>query len=160
MSEKTLIVYYSWSGTTTRMAKLLQKITESKLEEIKVSADTFSNDMNKTSEIANQQIASGDLPEVNKISKLDDYDLILVGSPVWSGQVATPIRSFLKQVGDFNGKIAQFHTSAGSDDKYEADFEKLLNGLKVNPGLGMTSGDLSNEKSATAKLSNWIQELN
>jgi len=160
MSEKILIAYYSWSGTTAKMAKLLQKVTDGKIEEIKVGENVFSSDMYQTSDIAQKQLASGNLPDVQTISNLSDYDLILVGGPVWSGQVSTPIRSFLKQVNGFQGKVAPFYTSAGSDEKYETDFGKLTGGIKVLSGLGMTSSSLQNEKSATNQLSNWIQGLN
>jgi len=160
MSEKNLIVYYSWSGTTAKMAKLLQKVTDGKLEEIKVGADVFSNDMYRTSDIAQQQLASGELPDVQNISNLSDYDLVLVGGPVWSGQVSTPVRSFLKQTSGFQGKIAPFYTSAGSDEKYETDFGKLTDGLDVVTGIGMTSGSLQNEESASTQLSDWIKQIN
>jgi len=159
MSKKTMVIYYSWSGTTAIMAKLLQKITEGDLTKLKVDADTFSNDMNQTSEIAKQQLVSDDLPEVQQVPSLETYDLILVGGPVWSGQVATPVRSFLKQITSFNGVIIPFYTSVGSDDKYETDFKKLVPNLTVETGLGMTAGSLDNEKSATKELSNWVQKL-
>jgi len=44
-----------------------------------------------------------------------DYDLVLVGGPVWMGHAASPVRSYLaRNAGAFNS-IAFFCTMGGSD---------------------------------------------
>ncbi len=53
---KTLIAYYSWSGTTKRLAeKIHSLLPDSDLLEIKVPTGTFSSDMYETSDIAEKQ---------------------------------------------------------------------------------------------------------
>lgn len=156
MTTKTLILYYSWSGTTNKLAKLLQQNTNADMIELKVPEDTFSDDMYQTSDIAKAQLANNELPKLtNQLPNLNDYDLLLVGGPVWSGNVSTPVRSFLGQLGNYQGKLAPFYTDAGSAGVYEDDFQKLTQGHSVLSGLGLTSGEL-NQQSVTA----WISKLN
>lgn len=156
MTKKTLIVYYSWSQTTKRMAKVLQQVSQADLVELTVADGTFSTDMYQTSDIAQKQLQTGALPKLtNSQVNVSLYDLILVGGPVWSGAVATPVRSFLQQLTNYNGKIAPFYTSAGSDEKYETNFQSLLK-KNALPGFGTTAADLSHIKE---QLQKWWESL-
>lgn len=157
MNKKILILSYSWSGTTTIMAQLLAKVLQTEVVDLKVSTNTFSNDMYQTSDIAQKQIAAGDLPKLENDLNLNDYDVLLIGGPVWSNDVSTPVRSLLKDLNDFNGEIAPFYTDAGSASSYEDNFKKLTN--KVLPGLGMTASELNDEASATIRMQEWINQI-
>jgi len=70
MPTKVLIVAYSWSGNTAKMAAALQRVTGATQVKLTVPAGTFPQDMYATSDVANQQLVSGDLPELT--SKLPD----------------------------------------------------------------------------------------
>lgn len=96
MPKKTLVAYYSWSGTTARLAKQIQQqIPGSDILEITVPEGTFSSDMNQTADIAKEQIAKKDFPKLtNALPQLSNYDVILIGGPVWSGTPSTPLVSF------------------------------------------------------------------
>lgn len=160
MASKTLIVYYSLSGTTAKMAQLLQSVTDGELLELKVSDGTFSNDMYKTAEIATQQIDSGELPQLtNQFPDLTAYDTILVGGPVWSAKISTPVQSFLKHISGITAVVAPFYTSTGYNGTYENDFKNMLTKVDVRDGIGMTSGNLQQENQAGNKLSEWWDNL-
>lgn len=135
MAKKTLILYYSWSGTTKKMAeKINGEIAGSDIEEVTVADGTFDSDMYKTNDIALDQIqGKADFPEAQlKDIDFNNYDLILVGSPVWSGYPATPIKSLLEKMKNYKGKVASFFTSAGTNHKaYTSHFKKWANGLNV-----------------------------
>ncbi|WP_203640606.1 flavodoxin family protein [Levilactobacillus andaensis] len=144
MPTKVLIVDYSWSGSTAKMATALQRVTGATRVTLTVPAGTFPNDMYATSDVANQQLASGDLPKLtNALPDLTLFDTILVGGPVWSAKVATPVRSFLRQLTNFTGTVAPFYTDAGTPGGYEADFAGLIPQANVVAGIGMTAGDLA-----------------
>ncbi|MDN5989756.1 MAG: transcriptional regulator, partial [Lactobacillus sp.] len=60
------------------------------------------------------------------------YDLILIGSPVWSGYPVTPIKTLLDQMQGYNGEVASFYTSAGANRKaYVNHFKEWANDLNV-----------------------------
>ncbi|MDY0382657.1 MAG: hypothetical protein RBS20_02850, partial [Atribacterota bacterium] len=43
------------------------------------------------------------------------YELIIVGTPIWAGNMSTPILSFLKEYKEKINKFAFFSTCLGSD---------------------------------------------
>jgi len=55
---------------------------------------------------------------------LDVYDLVVVGSPVWAGRCAAPVRSFLMQYGDSLRRTAYLITRS-SDVRYEEVFDQM-----------------------------------
>lgn len=93
---RILIAYYSWSGTTKRLAEKIHRLlSNSDLLEIKVPSGTFSDDMYQTDAIAKKQKVDHDLPQiVNSLPSFSDYNCILVGGPVWSYSPSTPVLSF------------------------------------------------------------------
>lgn len=147
---KVLIATYSWSGNTKRVAQQLLKLSpEADSYEIKVADGTFDSDMYRTDDIATNQINSNNYPAlVNVLPNMSQYDLILVGSPVWHGRPATPIHTFLNEIQGFNGKIATFYTDAGTANGYEQTFKDWAGNLTILPGHEGKSG-----------LEIWIKQL-
>ncbi|GBG04358.1 transcriptional regulator [Lactobacillus rodentium] len=148
---KTLIIYYSGSGNTKRGAeKIHHEVKNSDLVEIKVPAGTFSADMYETNDIFKEQIETNQLPQIN-LPKVDfeQYDLILIGSPVWSGMPASPIKSFLNELQrvNYSGNVASFFTDVGQDGNYDQTFKTWGKNLNI---IG-TRRDSS-------KISEWIEK--
>lgn len=131
--KKVLIATYSQSGRTQAVADQLANLIDSADQyQIAVSDGTFSNDMYETDAIATKQIQTGNFPElVNAIPNVEDYDLILVGSPVWRGAPATLVHTFLKGVQGYQGGVATFYTDAGSAGDYEKNFKQWAGNLDV-----------------------------
>lgn len=122
---KILIATYSWSGRTARLAdQIADRLPNADHYLITVPEGTYSaTDMYATSDQATRQLTSGNYPPlVNPLPNLATYDLILVGSPVWSGHPAVPVRVFLSQLDNFKGALAPFYTDAGSAGNFEAVF--------------------------------------
>lgn len=153
-----MVLSYSWSGTTTIMANLLADTLQTDRMTVSIPEDTFSNDMYQTSDIAKEQLTTGNLPTVkNNLSSINDYDVLLIGGPVWSGDVSTPIRSILKNLKDFKGKIAPFYTDAGSAGEYETEFKKIAHNNLA--GLGMTASELTDPTQATIRIQEWLNKI-
>lgn len=133
MAKKVLIVYYSWSGVTEKLAnKIAQAIPESTQLKLTVPDKTFSSDMYETFDISKEQIAQNNYPKIQSLSiDVNDFDLILVGSPVWGGKPATPIYTFLNEIQDFKGEVASFYTDAGTVGDYAKVFKSWAKELNV-----------------------------
>ena len=165
MTKSVLISYYSWSQTTKRLAQALAnelavKHVEAGVVELTVTADTFSTDMYATSDIAKQQMVSGQLPKLtNALPTLTDYQTILIGGPVWGGQVATPVRTCLKELQQFKGTIAPFYTDASVAGDYEGDFHRLLPEVNVVAGLEVPGQLLSQASKLQTEIEAWFAEI-
>ena len=114
--NKILIVYFSCTGNTKRVANNINSIIESDLIEIipKVpytTEDLNYNDANSRSSLENKNQSI--LPEIsNEISNFEEYQTIFIGYPIWHGRSPNIIFSLLKKY-DFNNKnIKTFSTSA------------------------------------------------
>lgn len=147
---KVLIATYSWSGQTQRVAdQLSQLLPAADTYQITVSAGTFSSDMFETDAIATKQVNAGEFPQLKgAVPDLTQYDLILVGSPVWHGRPATPVHTFLEQLKGFDGKVASFYTDAGNAGDYEQVFKQWAGDLTVLPAHRGANG-----------LAQWLQQL-
>lgn len=133
---KVLIATYSQTGRTQAVAdQLAELLPDADQFAINVPADTFPDDMYKTSDVAKAQIKNNDFPALTgNLLNLSQYDVILVGSPVWSGAPATPIHTFLDQIHGFTGKVAPFYTDAGVAGDFEGNFRQWAKELQVLPG--------------------------
>lgn len=109
---RTLVVYYSYSGTTRKLAEALAKALGADVAEIRcASYGRGAVDFLK----ACYDSVMGRLPGIETTQAMpQSYDLVVVGGPVWAGHVATPVRAFLNgRRGQFKS-IAFFLTAGGS----------------------------------------------
>ena len=101
---KTLIVYYSYSGTTERVAQHLRDLTGGTLYELTL-AQPYSGSDNDVSDRVFAERGEGTMPELTgTLPDVADYDRILIGTPVWNDSMSNPVSCYLQQT-DFSGKI-------------------------------------------------------
>lgn len=111
---KPLIVYYSRSGNTRRVAEHIRALTGADMVEL-LPVQPYPEDYRATTEQAKRELESGFLPPLQtKIANLDAYGTIFVGSPNWWGSVASPVRTFLSEYDLSGKKVALFMTHGGS----------------------------------------------
>lgn len=137
---KTLVVYYSASGSTKKVAVEISKNLNADLFEI-IPEDVYtSSDLNWTDENSRVSREHNDESLRNvklkntKVDDWDSYDTVLIGYPIWWGIAAWPVDTFVKE-NNFEGKtVIPFCTSASS-------------------GLGQSGKLLENE----ANGGNWLE---
>lgn len=117
---KTLVVYYSATGNTKDAASMIANATGGKLFEL-VPVDPYtSEDLNYSDDNSRVSLEykNEDQRNVELVSTtVDDWDSIskvYIGYPIWWGQAAWPVNSFITS-NDFTGKtVIPFCTSASS----------------------------------------------
>lgn len=155
--NKILIAHYSWSGHTAALAQVINDMVEADRYQIQVPLSTFAQDMYATSDIAQRQIQSGELPAlVQPLPDYNNYDVILVGGPVWSGHPSTPVLCFLSKVDTGNALLAPFYTHAGTAGEYEAAFKQAAGSRPVATGLGVTGNAVD---AASPQIKSWLEQL-
>lgn len=152
--SKTLVAFFSASGTTKRAAEKLAATTASDLYEIKPAvpytpADLNWRDKQSRSSVEMQNPASR--PELaDRDADIGAYDKIFLGFPIWWGIAPTIVNTFL-EAHDFSGKtIVLFATSGGSGMGKTA--EKLAHSCL---GARIIDGGLLNGSLAENKLRQW-----
>ena len=117
---KTLVVYYSASGNTERVAKDIAEAAGADLFEI-VPTEVYANDdldwTNPDSRVSREHDDESlrDVPlTTTEVPDWDSYDTVFIGYPIWWGIAAWPVDTFVKN-NDFTGKtVIPFTTSSSS----------------------------------------------
>ncbi len=116
---KSLIVFYSRSGTTKEVAEELSRSLKCEIEEIK---DIKSRAGALGWLRSGKEAATKVLPKIKKTEKkADSYDLIILGTPVWAGTMASPVRTYITQNKDYFNKVCFFSTRGGQNPQKAFD---------------------------------------
>ena len=112
---RTLVVYYSRSGNTRRVAEEIATVIGAELEEI--IEDTRRSGLLGYLRSGRDALLHR-LPAIGR-SKHDPakFDLVIIGTPVWTSSVAAPVRTWLVQNAHTLGRVAFFVTHGGSGSK-------------------------------------------
>ena len=156
--SKKLVAYFSASGVTGSVAKTLAEAAGADLYEIRPEVPYTRADLNWMDKKARSSVEMNDpsyRPALaDKDAKVEDYDVIFLGFPIWWYVAPTIINTFLESY-DFSGKkIILFATSGGSG------FGKTVERLKGScPGAVLTEGRMMNGGLSEKTLSDWVDSL-
>ena len=158
---KTLVVYFSATGTTEGVAQTIADIVGADLFEV-VPSDpytsddlTWTNNDSRVSREHNDEGLRAVALESTDVDGWDDYDTVFIGYPIWWGIAAWPMSSFVA-VNDFTGKnVVPFCTSLSSGIGQSG---KLLAEL-VDAGTWL-DGQRFSRGSSEADIASWVNGLN
>ena len=149
---KTLVAYFSASGITAKVADKLADALGADIYEIRPETPYTKADLNWMDKRSRSTIEMNDKtirPAIaDKNARIDEYNTIFLGFPIWWYVAPTIINTFLESY-DFSGKkIILFATSGGSKfgktveelklsvpESCEIIEGKLLNGIQTIPGI-------------------------
>jgi flavodoxin len=121
--EKVLIVYYSRSGNTKKVAETLSARLGADLEEIKTEK-SYAGVMGWI--LAGKEGSQKTSAKIKPTEKNPaNYDLVIFGTPIWGWNIASPLRAYLEQNKDKFKKISAFCTMGGSYGKCFKDIEAI-----------------------------------
>ena len=135
---KPLIVYYSYSGITRRLAEDIALITDGNLRELKPQK-SYSFSYNTAVKEARAEIEKGYCPPLLQGAEpIEDTDVIFVGSPNWLKTFAPPVLSFLRSV-DLSGKtIIPFCTHGGGGfGRIIEDYKRECKNSIIKDGIAL-----------------------
>ena len=159
-SGKSLVVYYSATGSTKAVAETIAKSTGGdlfELEPVNPYTDADLNWTNKDSRVTREH-ENEDERNVELVStsvdNWDSYDTIFIGYPIWWGIAAWPVNNFVKN-NDFTGKtVIPFCTSTSSGI---GDSGNLL--AKMAGTGDWKEGERFRSGVSDSKVQAWVDEL-
>ncbi len=134
---KKLVVYYSFGGNTRSIARKIAKDIGADIAEIR-TLKTYPDDYDVLVSLGKREVESGYVPQLYALGvNVQEYDEIVLGTPVWWYTYAPAVKSFLKSV-DWKGKtVYPFATNGGWLGHTPSDFKKALRGATVGPILNV-----------------------
>ena len=143
-----LVAYFSGTGTTERVAKMLSEQLGADLYRINATYDPDSR--------ANQEKQHLDLrPEIaDQVSNMEQYDTVLIGYPIWSERALRIIATFLESY-DFTDKtMIPFCTAYTSGiENSEQELRELY------PQLKWVHGQKFSRTTTPEEVGAWLQQL-
>lgn len=159
--KKTLVVYYSATGTTEKVAGYIKDAANADIFKIEPVNEYTSSDLDwtDTSSRVNAEHDDESKRDIElkntEVPNWTEYDTVFIGYPIWWGIAAWPVSSFVKN-NDFSGKtVIPFCTSSSSP---LGESGKLL-GETAGTGNwqeGMRFRSSVNESDVTS----WVRSIN
>ncbi len=156
-NKKTLVAYFSATGTTMEAASKLAKVANADLHEIIPEVPYTPADLNwrdKSSRSTVEMENKSSRPAIaNRVENMEQYDTVFVGYPIWWYIAPTIINTFLEQY-DLTGKtVVPFFTSGGSGAGQTMKYLK-----PSAPGANWVDPKNLNYM-GEAEMKNWIDSL-
>jgi flavodoxin len=157
MAEHILIVYYSRSGNTRKIANLIHQEVGGTIHEIQPEVP-YPDSYNAVLDQAKKEIQAGYKPALQStLDHIESYDTIFVGSPNWWSTIAPPVATFLSEY-DLSGKtIVPFCTHGGGGlGRIGKDIAKLCPQSTILSSFEIYGSGTEN---AQAKVSAWLRKV-
>lgn len=143
-ASKYLVVYYSQTGATQKVANELVRLLNADTLRIDVE-QPYDGTYQETIERCKKEMSDNELPQLRKLeTDISKYDVIFLGYPIWFGTYALPIASLVKDI-DFSGKkIVPFCTfGSGGLEASMDDLKKALPKAEILPGYGVRNARIT-----------------
>ena len=150
-----LVAYFSWSGTTQRMAQEIAAQTGADIFRIE-PVTPYPTEYTPCTEVAKAEKEANARPAISrKAEKWSEYDTVLIGCPVWWWTTPMIICTFAESY-DFTGKtVVPFCTYASTyRDETLARIVELTPAARHLEGEGLTSGRVN-----ASNISSWLKKI-
>ena len=155
---KTLVVYYSRSGNTRKVADEIATVLKADEEELQ---DGKSRKGPVAFILAGREAMHKTTVTLQPLSHDPaTYDMVVVGSPVWAGTVCSPVRTFLAKNRGKLKQVAWFCTSGGEDPAgAQKTFAAMTEESGLTPKATLGLGRVSVKKDHSQQVSSFAASL-
>jgi flavodoxin len=157
--SKTLVAYFSATGITKAVAKDIAEIVKGDIYEIKPEVPYTNADLNWMDKSSRSTVEMDDKSSrpaiVNDNAKIENYDTIYLGFPIWWYVAPTIVNTFLEKYDFSNKKIILFATSGGSGFGGTIEYLKK----SVSDTTEFIEGKLLNYSPSKEEIKEWIDSL-
>lgn len=138
-TKKTVVTYFSATGTTEAVAKQLAIDNKADLYAIEPAEKYTAADLNWHDKKSRSSVEMNDKnarPALKSKKSLAKYDVIYIGYPIWWGVAPRIINTFIEQA-ELEGKtVIPFATSGGSGiEKSISEFKTAYPNVKWQNGM-------------------------
>jgi flavodoxin len=155
---KTAIIYYSYEGNGIFVAEKLGKLLNADILQIQLVNEKKYKGFLRIL-WGGSQVFSKKLPAIKPYEfNPDTYDLIIFGSPVWAGNIAPAIKTFLSQTKISGKKTALFTCHGGGPGKSMNKFKNMLKDNTIVSDINLVY-PLKNKEKVTQQIEEWAKQI-
>ena len=153
---KTLIVYYSKTGNTKKVALEIAKALKADIDEV--------IDLKKRSGIIGWLIGGRDAmkerqTQITVTNDPENYDLVIIGTPIWAWNTTPAIRTYITQYKNKIKKVVFFITSGSTPPAKPVIYLETLAGKKSIDSEGWTEAELKDPVIYKQKFKAFINRI-
>ena len=152
--SKILVSYFSASGNTKNVAEKVANVVGGDLFEIEPKNRYSEADLDWTNRQSRSSIEMNEniKPEISsKVFNLNEYDIVLLGFPIWWYKEPTIIDKFLEE-NDMTGKNIYVFVTSGSSS-IDSTYKNLQNNF---PNLNFVSGKRFTGSESEEEYKSWL----
>ena len=160
-SSKIIIISFSKSGNTQIISDYINKATNIELFKIEPKISYPSNYEELIKIVKNEQNTNA-RPEIdNPLTDISNYDIILLGYPLWYGHLPNIVITQLELLNLNNKEIYPFNTHGSSGISNSVnDIKKYASNANVHDGFPIKGSDAKNgESSVKSKVDEWLDNI-
>lgn len=157
---KTLIVYYGYGEHTKMIAEKIKEELSCDILRLETKVP-YSTDYQTVVDETEDNVETKKTPEIKDISvKIEDYETIIIGTPVWWYTITPPIRTFLTKYNLRGKKIYAFATNAGWLGETFEEIKELIGKVESTISIKFTTNSKENKMiTKEEELEKWIQSI-
>ena len=154
--ERVLTLFFSCTGNTHTLAEKIHTAAGGDMAEIIPAEPYTSADLNYNDNScrANQELNSDARPAIEPLEvDVSQYDVILLGYPIWWGQCPPVVRTFLDSYDLSSKTILPFCTSGSTG--ISGSLSKIR---ELAPDSTVTDGFRGTSSTGTAQIDEWLRD--
>ena len=155
---KSLVIYYSYRGNTKNIVDMIRKKIDADVLRIETVVP-YSTNYNQVVNQGQDEVNRGYCPKLKPVDiNLDQYDTIILGTPVWWYTFAPAMHTFLKSQ-NWKGKtVYPFATNGGWIGHTFEDFQSFCQGADVKKGMNIRF-DETTLRTSKKDIEKWIDAI-
>ena len=155
--KHALVVYYSLSGNTERVARALAEQLGADVE--RVRERTARHGFLGYVRAAFDSLRERPTVLIDFPKNADDYDLTIVGTPIWAGKITPAVRTILKSIRGHARRVAFFTTSGNTPAERVVPTMEKLSDQGAVAFVGFTDRELRDPAVYWNKLGKFVAAL-
>jgi flavodoxin len=156
---KTLVIYYSKTGNTKLMAEQMAEELKADLLALKPKKEIKSSGFMLYFRGGFQSMTKKNIKLDTIETNMDDYDLIILGTPVWAWRLNPVVRSFLKSANFSNKKMGLFCCCADSGEKIIEEMKGILQNNEILSDTYFVEPLKNEPEKNIERAKEWAKEL-
>ncbi|MFP4431472.1 MAG: flavodoxin family protein [Spirochaetaceae bacterium] len=159
MSLRSAVFFFSWDGNTAHLARAIS--TTLSIPMVRLEPEKVQDPEDYVEYVwEDQQITYPRLPVLRPINvNPPDSDLVFLGSPIWKGNVAPPVRSFLEGFEFSRRRFALFCSYSGRIGGYFRQLSNLLVGNEIIGTIGFREPLTLGKEKSEREVAAWAKEM-